>query len=130
MYRKMEANAATKETSNGPHLESLDKIMSIPLIEMTWNQSVGLYGKVKESNSLFNWTLSTAEAAVLKAAEQAYPLAKKLEQPLSAVDQTVVKGIEIVENKLPLIKEPPSHVRVYSQRESFFFILWLILLNF
>ncbi|KAJ9578810.1 hypothetical protein L9F63_004960 [Diploptera punctata] len=118
MYRNMAASAeAANETNNGPHLESLDKIMSIPLVEMTWNQSVGLYGKVKEANGLFRWTLSTAEAAVLKAAEQAYPLAKKLEQPIHAVDQTVVKGIEIVEDKLPLIKEPPSHV--YDAAKNF-----------
>ncbi|PSN52619.1 Lipid storage droplets surface-binding protein 2 [Blattella germanica] len=108
MYRTMEK--ATAESNTGPHLESLDKIMKIPLIEMTWNQSVGLYGKVKEANGIFRWTLSAAESAVLKAAEQAYPIAKKLEQPIHAVDQTVCKGIEIVEEKMPLIKEPPSHV--------------------
>lgn len=93
-----------------PHLECVDKIWKIPFIEMAWNQSAGMYGKVKEANGVFNWTLSTAEAAVLKAIEQAAPIAKKLEQPIHAVDQTLCKGIAIVEEKLPLVKEPPEHI--------------------
>jgi hypothetical protein len=30
------------------------------------------------------------------------------------VDQTLCKGIEIVEEKLPLVKEPPSHVSSWN----------------
>ncbi|GFG38548.1 hypothetical protein Cfor_09664 [Coptotermes formosanus] len=100
-----------------PHLECIDKIWKIPLVEMAWNQSAGMYGKVKEAHEVFNWTLSTAEAAVLKAAEQAAPIAKKLEQPIHAVDQTLCRGIEIVEEKLPLVKEPPSHI--YEAAKAF-----------
>jgi hypothetical protein len=108
----MEASTATvdPQTTALPHLECVDKMWKIPLIEMAWNQSAGMYGKVKEANGVFNWTLSTAEATVLKAIEQAAPIAKKLEQPIHAVDQTLCKGIKIVEEKLPLVKEPPSHV--------------------
>jgi len=109
----METNTETvdsQKTGALPHLECMDKIWKIPLVEMAWNQSAEMYGKVKEAHEVFNWTLSTAEAAVLKAIEQAAPIAKKLEQPIHAVDQTLCKGIEIVEEKLPLVKEPPSHV--------------------
>jgi len=109
----METNNETvdsQKTGALPHLECMDKIWKIPLVEMAWNQSAEMYGKVKGAHEVFNWTLSTAEAAVLKAIEQAAPIAKKLEQPIHAVDQTLCKGIEIVEEKLPLVKEPPSHV--------------------
>jgi perilipin-2 len=100
----------SQKTGALPHLECIDKMWKIPLVEMAWNQSAEMYGKVKEAHEVFNWTLSTAEAAVLKAIEQAAPIAKKLEQPIHAVDQTLCKGLEIVEEKLPLVKEPPSHV--------------------
>jgi hypothetical protein len=108
----MEASAAPvdPETTGMPHLECVDKIWKIPLVEMAWNQSAGMYGKVKEANGVFNWTLSAAEATVLKAVEHAAPIARKLEQPIHTVDQTLCKGIAIVEEKLPLVKEPPAHV--------------------
>lgn len=106
-----------QKTGALPHLECMDKIWKIPLVEMAWNQSAGMYGKVKGAHEVFNWTLSTAEAAVLKAVEQAAPIAKKLEQPIHAVDQTLCKGIKIVEEKLPLVKEPPSHI--YEAAKAF-----------
>ncbi|XP_069680275.1 lipid storage droplets surface-binding protein 2-like isoform X2 [Periplaneta americana] len=115
----MEPTATAAENSNAsmPHLECVDMISKIPFFEMAWNQSAGMYGKVKEANAVFNWTLSTAESAVLKAVEQAAPIAKKLEQPIHAVDQTLCKGIAIVEEKLPLVKEPPSHI--YETAKTF-----------
>jgi len=109
--------ADSQKTGALPHLECIDKIWKIPFVEMAWNQSAEMYGKVKEANEVLNWTLSTAEAAVLKAIEQATPIAKKLEQPIHAVDQTLCKGIEIVEEKLPLVKEPPSHI--YEAAKTF-----------
>lgn len=107
----------SQKTGAVPHLECIDKIWKIPLVEMAWNQSAEMYGKLKEAHEVFNWTLSTAEAAVLKGIEQAAPIAKKLEQPIHAVDQTLCKGIEIVEEKLPLVKEPPSHI--YESAKAF-----------
>jgi hypothetical protein len=113
----MEASTATTVM---PHLECVDKIWKIPLIEMAWNQSAEMYGKVKGANEVFNWTLSTAEATMLMAIEQAAPIAKKLEQPIHAVDHTLCKGIAIVEEKLPLVKEPPSHVSSLTTASQYF----------
>lgn len=108
----MEATAAADNSnaSSMPHLECVDMISKLPFFEMAWNQSLGMYGKVKGANAVFNWTLSTAESAVLKAIEQAAPITKKLEQPIHVMDQTLCKGIAIVEEKMPLVKEPPSHI--------------------
>ncbi|XP_069680836.1 lipid storage droplets surface-binding protein 2-like isoform X2 [Periplaneta americana] len=106
----MEATAENPNASSMPRLECVDMISKIPFFEMAWNQSAGMYGKVKEANAVLNWTLSTAESAMLKAVEQAAPIAKKLEEPIHAVDQTLCKGIAIVEEKLPFVKEPPSHI--------------------
>lgn len=30
-----------------PHLQSIDRLMSLPICSITWNQSQGMYGKVK-----------------------------------------------------------------------------------
>jgi hypothetical protein len=98
------------QTAAVAHLECVDKIYKLPVVEMACNQSVGMYKKMKEANGVLEWTLSTAEATILKAVEQAAPIAKKLEQPIHAVDQTLCKAIAIVEEKLPFVKEPPSSV--------------------
>lgn len=93
-----------------PHLECVDKIYNIPMVEAACIQSADMYKKVKEASGILKWTLSTAEETILKAVEQTAPIAKKLEQPIHAMDRTLCKAIAIVEEKLPLVKEPPSTV--------------------
>ncbi|KDR24317.1 lipid storage droplets surface-binding protein 2-like isoform X2 [Zootermopsis nevadensis] len=102
---------AEPHTTAVPRLECVDKVCNIPVVEMAYNQTADLYKKVKEANGVLTWTLSAAEATILKAAEHVAPVARKLERPIHAVDQTLCKAIEIVEEKFPLVKEPPSNVR-------------------
>lgn len=71
------------------------------------------------SNSVVNWTLSTAESTVYKAVEQAWPIANKFEGPIHTVDSILSKGLDIVEDKVPVVKLPPQQV-------SFGFIFKLI----
>ncbi|XP_067011089.2 lipid storage droplets surface-binding protein 2 [Anabrus simplex] len=104
-----------------PHLESVDRVKKIPLVEAALNQSSGMYEKVKGSNSLINWTLSTAESTMQKAMDQATPyaapIAKRLETPINIMDQTFCKGLTMVENKLPIVKEPPQ--QIYETAKSY-----------
>lgn len=107
MNRKIEE----VKTVNVPHMEVVDKLWKIPMMECAWNTSYGIYGRVKASHDLLNWTLSTAEGAVQKAVEHVAPVAMKFEQPIHKVDEKLCQGLNKLEEKLPLVKQPPLEVR-------------------
>lgn len=107
----MATNVENNTPASGmPHLESLDRVMKLPVVEAAYNQGVGVYGKVKGANSLFNWALSTAEATVQIALTTATPLVQKLDRPLQTVDQGLVRGLDIVEARIPIVKEQPQQI--------------------
>ena len=102
-----------KESANSseiPHLEVVERLSKLPFMQLAITQSTNVYSRLKESNSVITWTLSTAEATARKAIEKSAPIAKKLESPISVVDQTLCKGLNIVEERLPIVKESPGNV--------------------
>ncbi|KAG8232700.1 hypothetical protein J437_LFUL014718 [Ladona fulva] len=102
-------NNEGNETSN-TQLQSLQRFSKIPVVELMWNHTTGMYEKVKGSNSVVNWTLSSAEATVQKAMQHAAPVAKRFEQPIQKVDETLCKGLNTLEEKVPIVKEKPEQV--------------------
>jgi perilipin-2 len=99
-----------------PHLETIERMMKLPVVEAAWIQSQDVYEKVKGSNAMFNWAFRTAEDAIQRAATTAAPFVHKLDRPIQLVDQTIVKGIERLETKAPIIKEPPQEI--YNQAKT------------
>lgn len=65
---------------------------------------------------MFNWAFCTAEDVILRAATTAAPFVHKLDRPIQLVDQTLVKGIDKLECKAPIIKEQPQDI--YLQAKS------------
>ncbi|GAB0094410.1 Lipid storage droplets surface-binding protein 2 [Sergentomyia squamirostris] len=110
------AMAMTENQSLLPHLESFDRMMKLPVVEAAWNQSQDVYGKVKGSNAMFNWAFNTAEDALRGAIHITAPLVQRLDRPIHLVDQTLVRGIDKLEVKAPIIKEPPQEI--YNQAKS------------
>lgn len=65
-----EENAAAKPNGNGihsadsvesallPHLESIERLMKLPVVEATWHQSQDVYGKVKGNHFVHNFIIS------------------------------------------------------------------------
>lgn len=41
------------ESSLLPHLETIDRLLSLPSVSMAWSQSQGVYGKVKGKSATF-----------------------------------------------------------------------------
>lgn len=99
-----------------PHLESLERMMKIPVVEATWNRGQDVYGRVKGHNAMFNWAFRTAEEAVQRAVVTAAPLVQRIERPIQFVDQTLLKGIEKIEVNAPIIKEQPHEI--YNQAKN------------
>ncbi|XP_055843233.1 lipid storage droplets surface-binding protein 2 isoform X4 [Episyrphus balteatus] len=110
-------NAQEKDTQSLlPHLESLERMMNLPVVGAAWQQSQDVYGKVKGNNRLFNWALSTAEDCVTRAVTITSPIVSKFDRPIQYVDQTLVKGIDKLEVKAPIIKDTPTEI--YNQAKT------------
>lgn len=109
-----EANKTTPNSASTPRLEVLDRVKNIPVIHSAIEKTGSTYSYVKDSHHLVNWALSSAEAglhyATATAAPITVPLAKKFEGQISAVDQKLCEGLDIVEQKVPIVKKPPQQV--------------------
>lgn len=106
-----------KDTQNLlPHLESLERIIKLPVVNAAWDKSQDVYGKVKGNNRVFNWAFSAAEDCVARAVTTAAPIVSKLDGPIQYVDQTLVKGIDKLEVTAPIIKDTPQEI--YNQAKN------------
>ncbi|ALC49753.1 Lsd-2, partial [Drosophila busckii] len=99
-----------------PHLESLERIIKLPVVNAAWDKSQDVYGKVKGKNRVFSWALNAAEDCVARAVTTAAPIVNRLDRPIAYVDQTLVKGIEQLEVKAPIIKDTPQEI--YTQAKN------------
>jgi perilipin-2 len=101
-----------------PHLEVLDRVRNIPIVQSAIEKTGSTYSFVKDSHHLINWALNYAEAglhyATATAAPIAAPLAKKFEEQINTVDQKLCHGLDIVEQKVPIVKQPPKKVKLAS----------------
>jgi len=100
-----------------PHLESLERMMKLPVVGAAWQQSQDVYEKVKGHNRMFKWAFNTAEDAVHFAVNTAAPIVSKFDRPIQYVDQTLVKGIDKLEVKAPIIKEQPQDIYIQAKNK-------------
>lgn len=102
------------EEGKVPHLEVLDRVKSIPIVQSAIEKTGSTYSYIKDSHHLINWALNYAEAglhyATATASPIAAPLAKKLEGPINTVDQKLCQGLDIVEQKVPIVRQPPTKI--------------------
>jgi len=108
------ADANKANSAGAPHLEVLDRVKNIPVVHSAIEKTGSTYSYVKDSHHLVNWALSYAEAglnyATATAVPIAAPLAKKFEGQINAVDQKLCEGLNIVEQKVPIVKQPPQQI--------------------
>ncbi|XP_055389634.1 lipid storage droplets surface-binding protein 2 isoform X2 [Condylostylus longicornis] len=117
-------NSNAMDTSDSmnllPHLESLERMMQLPVVGAAWQQSQNVYETVKSHNRMLNWAFRTAEDAVHRAINTAAPIAapivSKFDRPIHYVDETLVKGIDKLEVCAPIIKEQPQEI--YNQAKN------------
>lgn len=95
------------------HLESVDRIVSIPLVETSFKRIEDLYGRVKHNNRLFNWYFETAESTIFAAYESVQPAVKLFEAPLKHLDGVMCKSLDLLEQRIPLVYLPPEMVMIY-----------------
>nr|BAN20534.1 lipid storage droplets surface binding protein 2 [Riptortus pedestris] len=93
-----------------PQIHVIDKLREIPLVQSAYSTSTGVYNRVKESSALLTWTLQSAEGAFMTAMGAVAPVANKLQQPIHVVDDTLCKGIDVLQEKVPIVKEQPAQI--------------------
>jgi perilipin-2 len=59
---------------------------------------------------MFNWAFRTTENVVKGAVTFSAPIVNKFDAPINFVDQTFVKGLDKLEEKVPVIKEQPAEI--------------------
>ncbi|XP_046422013.1 lipid storage droplets surface-binding protein 2-like [Neodiprion virginianus] len=100
------------ETVQLPQMELFNRVLGLPMVEFALTKSASTYSRVKDSNQLLYWALSSAEASLCNATTQAVPIAapiaKRLENSIHLVDQTLCKGLDKIEEKVPIVKEKPE----------------------
>ncbi|KAL1505637.1 hypothetical protein ABEB36_005157 [Hypothenemus hampei] len=106
-------------------MESVNRIVKLPVVESTIQTAQNIYEKVKDYNSVTNWTLQTAENTAYKAVDIAKPYAcpviKNFEGPIKKVDDVLCSGLDYVENKVPAVKLPPKEIllQIYNSTKEF-----------
>ncbi|XP_022224606.2 lipid storage droplets surface-binding protein 1 [Drosophila obscura] len=99
---------ATATIGSGLHLEAIDRIGSIPLVESSVKRVENIYGKVKNNNRLFSWYFDAAEATISAAYGSVQPAVKLFEHPLKRLDNVMCKSLDILEQRIPLVYLPPE----------------------
>lgn len=103
------------------------KLREYPLVNSAVTTSTGVYLHVKSSNSFVNSTLNSAEVALNVAAQMALPLAEQFKDPISCLDRKLARGLEVLEEKVPIVKEPPGQVRGFYLYKISFLQLFIVL---
>lgn len=95
---------------SGLHMEAIDRITSIPLVESSVKRVEHIYDKVKNNNRLFSWYFETAEATISAAYDTVQPAVKLFELPIKRLDNMMCKSLDILEQRIPLVYLPPEMV--------------------
>ncbi|XP_053975103.1 lipid storage droplets surface-binding protein 2-like isoform X1 [Hylaeus volcanicus] len=104
------ALAGNVASESVPHLEVIDRVKNIPVIHSALEKTESTYSYLKDSHHLINWALTNAEAGLTYATATAAPLAKKFEGQITAVDNKLCEGLNIVEQKVPMMTKPPEQI--------------------
>jgi len=106
----LQIHLATATSGSGLHLEAIDRIGSIPLVESSVKRVETIYDKVKNNNRLFSWYFETAEATISAAYETIQPAVKLFEPSIQRLDNVMCKSLDILEQRIPLVYLPPEMV--------------------
>ncbi|KAF5276237.1 hypothetical protein FQR65_LT04042 [Abscondita terminalis] len=104
------ANQVEEKQKPAIKLETVDRLMHIPVVESGWNYAGQVYVKLKQSNNLINWTCNHAETSIYLAVNTAMPAIHLFQGPISTIDKVLYNGLEKVEQTVPVINLPPEEI--------------------
>jgi len=95
---------------SGLRLESISRFSSIPIVESSIKTGVGIYQRVKYTNSLITWTLDTSEHTALAVMDSLRPAVRIIQGPLQKIDEIGMAVLDMVEQKAPMAYLPPQMI--------------------
>lgn len=110
-YLEEEKTSSSSSSEEFYRIQALDRAMKIPGVHYLWDKSAEVYGRVKGSNGMLHRALDTFEEGVSLFMEKtALPVVRLMEKPIFTLDRTLCQGLDLVQVKLPAIKEEPKRV--------------------
>ncbi|XP_014485192.1 PREDICTED: lipid storage droplets surface-binding protein 2-like [Dinoponera quadriceps] len=101
-------------TTQVPHLVALDRVMGLPMVELALTKSAETYSRVKNFHRLMYGAFTTIEMSLNTATKLAkpiaMPIATRLGNQIHFVDDKLCRGLDKIEEKVPLVKEKPEQI--------------------
>lgn len=110
-------------------LQSINRLVNIPIVESGWNYAETFYNRVKvtdflfrlahpystfvslqKSHNLIYWTFAQAESSFQTVVDTALPAVILFEKPIHTLDVILCKSLDVVEQRVPTINLPPQMV--------------------
>ncbi|GLV42167.1 Lipid storage droplet-1 [Carabus blaptoides fortunei] len=115
----MRRNQLRRNEFEFSHLECVIRLSNIPIVETGCSYAGQVYTRLKNSNSLVQWTLGTAEVSFNTALEVALPpTVAVFGGPINTIDKLLCKSLDVVEKSVPNIHLPPQ-VMYYETKQYF-----------
>ncbi|XP_062366305.1 perilipin-3-like [Cinclus cinclus] len=111
----MSAKNATVPAEAGPEMENVvSRVANLALVSCACGAVASAYGRTKESHPCVRSVCDAAEKGVktltAAAASGAQPLLTRLEPQISTANKFACKGLDKLEEKLPILQQPPERV--------------------
>uniref|UniRef100_A0A5S6Q4N5 Uncharacterized protein n=1 Tax=Trichuris muris TaxID=70415 RepID=A0A5S6Q4N5_TRIMR len=109
--RTMETKPSRQE-----NFRLLSRLEALPIVHYLLQQVFAAYEYTKQSNWLFNSTLTTTESTLKTVSDRTQPLVQYFSRHLSFLDKLACSQLEMIERRFPSIKFHPDEVRDYGRR--------------
>ncbi|XP_053821667.1 collagen alpha-3(V) chain-like isoform X2 [Vidua chalybeata] len=111
----MSAENAAVPAGTGPETKSVvSRVANLTLVSCACGAVASAYGRTKESHPCVRSVCGVAEKGVktltAAAASGAQPLLTRLEPQISTANKLACKGLDKLEEKLPILQQPPERV--------------------
>ncbi|XP_054837243.1 perilipin-3-like [Eublepharis macularius] len=91
-----------------------DRVANLPLVSSAYDMVSSAYASTKESHPYVKLVCDAAETGVktiaAAAVSGAQPILTKLEPQISSANEYVCKGLDKLEEKLPILQQPPEKI--------------------
>ncbi|XP_054645356.1 mannose-6-phosphate receptor binding protein 1 [Dunckerocampus dactyliophorus] len=109
-----ESGAAAAEATNGDQQTVVSRVSNLPLVSSACGAVATAYSSTKDSMPLLKGVMGAAESGIrtlgAAAATGSKPLLNIIEPQLATVNEYAMKGLDKMEEKLPILQQPAEKV--------------------
>lgn len=107
-------NASTRQQDQSNNnaittgLKTVNRLLTWPMIEVTVSKTNDLYGKFKAHSWVTKFTADATEKALNTATTVTLYVSRPLQAPIGLLDRMADSALNMVEEKLPIVKDEPA----------------------